>query len=92
MNGGAVFKYPAPEKWIANQSVYLLPNLWSFVTCDFKDAKLLGSATQGSGEGFNIQLDQWRPYYFASADGSGYDCIVGLTKFIALPFPHPNPK
>lgn len=86
----AVFKYPPPGEWNAGESVYLLPNLWSFITCDFKDAKLLGSTTQGSGQGFTVHLNQWRPYYFASSDANGYDCIAGLTKFVALPHPLPN--
>ncbi|XP_028757683.1 uncharacterized protein LOC114716790 [Neltuma alba] len=85
INDTLVFKYPPPAKWSAAPSVYLMPDLWSFVTCDFKEAKLVGRPTEGSGEGFEFQLNRWQPYYFASADGSGYDCIAGLTKFVATP-------
>lgn len=55
------------------------------MTCEFRGAKLLGSAGEGSGEGLKVELNQLKPYYFASAEGNAYDCIAGLTKFIAVP-------
>lgn len=82
--GGAVFKYPGNSTTLA-QSVYLLPNQWSYITCEFRGAKLLGNATEGDGEGFKVELNQLTPYYFASAEGNFYDCIAGLSKFIAVP-------
>lgn len=81
-----MFKYPPPGKLNnVSPSVYLMPDLWSFVTCDFKAAKLVGRPTEGSGDGFEFQLNSQQPYYFASADANGYDCIAGLTKFVATP-------
>ena len=83
----AVFKYPPPSNSTAAQSVYLVPNMWSYTTCEFRGAKLLGNVAQGAGEGFKVELTQWRPYYFASAEDHAMDCIAGLTKFIAVPYP-----
>ncbi|XP_057440218.1 early nodulin-like protein 4 [Lotus japonicus] len=85
INDTLVFKYPLPGNSTIAQSVYMLPNLWSYTTCQFRGAKLLGSAAQGAGEGLKVELNQSRPYYFASAEGNAYDCIAGLTKFIAVP-------
>lgn len=81
----AVFKYPPTGNSTVVPSVYLLPNMWSYTTCEFRGAKLLGSADQGGGEGIKIELNQLKPYYFASDEGNAYDCIAGLTKFIAVP-------
>ncbi|XP_061343140.1 uncharacterized protein LOC133289259 [Gastrolobium bilobum] len=85
INDTLVFKYPPPGNSTVAQSVYLLPNMWSYMTCEFEGAKLLGNAAQGAGEGFKVELNQLRPYYFASAEVNAYDCIAGLTKFIADP-------
>ncbi|KAJ1387925.1 Phytocyanin domain [Sesbania bispinosa] len=85
LNDTLVFKYPPPGNSTLAQSVYLLPNLWSYTTCEFRGAKLLGSAAEGDGEGLKVELNQWKPYYFASAEGNAYDCIAGLNKFIAVP-------
>ncbi|KAK4268345.1 hypothetical protein QN277_025014 [Acacia crassicarpa] len=86
INDSLVFKYPPPGKSnVSPMSVYLMLNLWSFTTCDFKTAKLVGNPTEGSDEGVQIQLNRRQPYYFASAVGNGYDCIAGLTKFVATP-------
>ncbi|XP_031376581.1 uncharacterized protein LOC116192240 [Punica granatum] len=82
INDKLVFKYEAP------QNVYLLPNLWSYIKCDFKNAKLLASETNGAGNGFEVVLNQWRLYYFASS--SGNDCSSGMMKFFAMPLPHWN--
>ncbi|XWS14654.1 hypothetical protein CRYUN_Cryun35bG0027800 [Craigia yunnanensis] len=76
-----VFKY---ENTPAH-SVYLLPNLWSYLTCDFSKAKLLANPTQGKGDGFTFVLNQWRVFYFASAEGN--DCKDGLMKLIVVPWP-----
>jgi len=51
---------------------------------------LLANATQGSGEGFEIVLKQWRPYYFASSGHNGFHCSAGLMKFFAVPLPRGN--
>ncbi|XP_015934211.1 uncharacterized protein LOC107460370 [Arachis duranensis] len=88
INDTLVFKYPAPNKVTAAQSVYVLPTMWSYTTCEFRGAKLLGNTHEGGGEGFKVKLDQWRPYYFASPENGAGDCIAGLTKFIAIPTPY----
>ncbi|GLT57901.1 hypothetical protein SLA2020_308380 [Shorea laevis] len=74
-----VFKYEPPH------NVYLLPNLWSYLTCDFSKAKLLANPKQGRKDGFAVVINQWRPYYFAS--GQGDDCKIGMMKFVAVPWP-----
>ncbi|GMN18824.1 hypothetical protein TIFTF001_045077 [Ficus carica] len=68
-------------------SVYLLPNLHSYITCDFSDAKQLADPKLGGGLGFVVELNQWRPYYFASNGGNGRHCDDGLMKFFAVPGP-----
>lgn len=86
----AVFKYDPPSANNPGYSVYLLPNFWSYVTCDFSKAQLLAGANQGGGEGFKVELNQWRPYYFASGDKDGYNCKDGLMKLFAVPLPRWN--
>ena len=85
----AVFKYnsPSDDNTLA-YSVYLLPNLSSFIECDFSKAQLLANATQGSGKGFVVTLNQWRPYYFASYGEDGNHCNDGLMRVLAVPWPH----
>ncbi|CAJ2641045.1 unnamed protein product [Trifolium pratense] len=85
INDTLVFKYPPKENSTVVPSVYLLPNMWSYMTCEFRGAKLLGSEFQGGDEGLKIELNELKPYYFASDEGNAYDCIAGLTKFIAVP-------
>ncbi|KAK2992314.1 hypothetical protein RJ640_020307 [Escallonia rubra] len=83
INDTLVFKYEPPH------NVYLLPNLWSFIKCDFSRATLLANPTQGSGEGFMYVLSNWRVYYFASSADS--DCKNGMMKFFAIPLPRRFP-
>ncbi|XP_075652212.1 early nodulin-like protein 4 [Castanea sativa] len=90
INDTLVFKYVPPSDTSFAPSVYLLPDLWSYTTCDFRRAKLLANATQGSGEGFKIVLKQGRPYYFASSGHNGFHCSAGLMKFFAVPLPRGN--
>ncbi|KAK9946581.1 hypothetical protein M0R45_012038 [Rubus argutus] len=90
INDQLVFKYDPPSANNPGYSVYLLPNFWSYVTCDFSKAKLLAGANQGGGEGFKVELNQWRPYYFASGDKDGYNCKDGLMKLFAVPLPRWN--
>ncbi|KAB2076099.1 hypothetical protein E1A91_A06G016800v1 [Gossypium mustelinum] len=77
-----VFKY---ENSTPPHSVYLLPNLWSYSTCDFSKAKLLANPTQVKGDGFEFMLNQWRVFYFAS--GEANDCKEGLMKMVIVPWP-----
>ncbi|OMO74882.1 Plastocyanin-like protein [Corchorus olitorius] len=76
-----VFKY----KKSPAHSVYLLPNLYSYLTCDFSKAKLLANPSQGQGHGYAVAINQWRVFYFASAEGN--DCKKGLMKLIVVPWP-----
>ncbi|CAK9155868.1 unnamed protein product [Ilex paraguariensis] len=89
INDTLVFRYDPPSNTTpAAHSVYLLPNLWSYLTCDLRWAKLLANSTQGSGDGFAFVLSQWRVYYFASGEGNKLnDCRVGGMKFFAIPLP-----
>lgn len=82
-----MFKYNPPRSASTVYSVYLLPNLYSYITCDFSDAKLLADPKQGGGRGFVVELNQWRPYYFASNGGNGRHCNDGLMKFFGVPWP-----
>ncbi|KAI4339850.1 hypothetical protein MLD38_024745 [Melastoma candidum] len=75
----AVFKYEQPH------NIYLLPNLYSYIKCDFSGARLLAGPNNGAGDGFGIVLSQYRLYYFASSYGK--DCSDGLMKFFAMPLP-----
>lgn len=83
-----VFKYDPPSNSSSAYSVYLLPYLWSYTDCNLSDADLLGNTTQGGGDGFEVVLDQWKPYYFASDGGNSHHCKDGLMKFYAVPWPH----
>eukprot|EP00261_Vitis_vinifera_P030119 XP_010664937.2 PREDICTED: uncharacterized protein LOC104882605 [Vitis vinifera] len=87
INDKLVFKYNPPSKNYPRHSVYLLPNLWSFVTCDFSQAKLLANPQQGGGKGFVFELTNWRPHYFASGEEDGSQCGDGRMKFFAVPLP-----
>ncbi|CDP18293.1 unnamed protein product [Coffea canephora] len=84
-----VFKYPPPSDTVKPHSVYLLPNLYSFLTCDFSHATLLAGPNQGGGDGFSYVLTKISPNYFASGEGNGDDCNKGLMKFDAIPLYRP---
>ncbi|KAG2705470.1 hypothetical protein I3760_05G055000 [Carya illinoinensis] len=79
INDTLVFKYDS------RHSVYLLPNLRSFLKCDLSQATLLGNVTQGGGEGFKYVLKEWKPHYFACGEHDGIHCNLGLMKFFAIP-------
>ncbi|KAI3465392.1 hypothetical protein Pfo_022055 [Paulownia fortunei] len=87
INDTLVFKYAPPSSQSRPHSVYLLPNLYSFVTCDFSQGKLLSNPSEADGNGFLYVLNQWRPHYFASGEGNGNDCKEGMMKFFAIPLP-----
>ncbi|KAE8727913.1 putative Thioredoxin superfamily protein [Hibiscus syriacus] len=76
-----VFKYDNTTA----HSVYMLPNLWSYLQCDFSKAKLLANTTQGEGDGFRFVLNQWRVFYLAS--GEANDCKDGQMKLVVVPWP-----
>ncbi|KAI9070980.1 hypothetical protein K1719_047056 [Acacia pycnantha] len=50
---------------VSPMNVYLMLDLWSFTTCDFKTAKLVGNPTRGKWGGFDGPVPNRRPYYFA---------------------------
>nr|XP_043638583.1 uncharacterized protein LOC122609700 [Erigeron canadensis] len=84
-NDTLVFKYDPPsENNTHPHSVYLLPNLWSFITCDLRWAKQVAKTNQGAGEGFEFVLNKWKPYYFACGESNGFHCKNGM-KFFAMP-------
>ncbi|KAG2663776.1 hypothetical protein I3760_16G048600 [Carya illinoinensis] len=85
-----VFKYAPPSDNSVAPNVYLLPNLLSYMACNFSSAKLLATETQGSGGGFQFVLNSWRPAYFASTMEDGKHCSEGQMKFFAIPWPLPN--
>ncbi|KAG6425212.1 hypothetical protein SASPL_115638 [Salvia splendens] len=91
INDTIVFKHVAmnTSNESESHSVYLLPNLYSYVQCDFSRAQLLSNPSQvEESAGFSYQLTQWRPQYFASGEGDGSaDCNKGLMKFVAVPLP-----
>ncbi|KAF5468324.1 hypothetical protein F2P56_012483 [Juglans regia] len=89
INDKLVFKYAAPSN-TSSHNVYLLPNLWSYINCDFRKARIVADAKQGSGKGFEFVLKQWRPYYFACAVNNGVHCSQGQMKFFAIPWPRPH--
>ncbi|KAF5445002.1 hypothetical protein F2P56_034087 [Juglans regia] len=90
LNDKLVFKYAPPSDTYVAPNVYLLPNLLSYLACNFSSAKLLANETQGSGEGFEFVLNRWRPAYFASTAEDGSHCREGQMKFFAIPLPHPS--
>ncbi|KAF5448698.1 hypothetical protein F2P56_029205 [Juglans regia] len=79
INDTLVFKYDS------RHSVYLLPNLRSFLNCDLSRAKLVGNVTQGGGKGFEYKLQEWKPHYFACGEHDGIHCNLGQMKFFVMP-------
>ncbi|KAL7592049.1 hypothetical protein Lser_V15G34509 [Lactuca serriola] len=84
-NDTLVFKFDPPSTTnLHPHSIYLLPNLWSFLRCDLKWAKLVANTSQGGGEGFEFVLNKWKPYYFACGESNGFHCQSGM-KFSVMP-------
>ena len=78
-----VFKYDPPSDTDSlAYGVYKLTNLGSYLSCNFSSAELLANSTQGGGDGFEVSLSEWKPYYFASY---GKHCNDGHMKFFAVP-------
>ncbi|XP_010530881.1 PREDICTED: putative glycine-rich cell wall structural protein 1 [Tarenaya hassleriana] len=78
-----VFKYDPPAPF--THSVYLLPDLWSYMRCDVKRGKMIAKPSQGSGQGFEFVLEKWQPYYFACGEHDGAHCNNGTMKFTVVP-------
>lgn len=82
----AVFKYAAPNATQPfKHSVYLMPDMRSYMRCDFRRAKNIANINQGGGDGFKFVLSKWRPYYFACGEHDGIHCRDGLMKFFVMP-------
>ncbi|KAK8568149.1 hypothetical protein V6N13_106083 [Hibiscus sabdariffa] len=88
LNDTLVFKYDPPSNTTFPHSVYLLPNLKSFLNCDLRRAKVIANPTQGSGNGFEFVLKKRKPYYLACGERNGFHCKVGLMKFAVVPMRH----
>ncbi|XVE93323.1 hypothetical protein REPUB_Repub01dG0182000 [Reevesia pubescens] len=84
-NDTLVFKYEPPSNGTFPHSVYLFPDLWSYLNCDLKRAKMIANATQGGGDGFVFELKRWTPYYFACGERNGIHCKVGGMRFKVVP-------
>ncbi|KAH7517943.1 hypothetical protein FEM48_Zijuj09G0117900 [Ziziphus jujuba var. spinosa] len=86
LNDILVFKYDPPSSNNTHpHSIYMLPDLASFVNCNFSQARMLASTTQGADEGFEFKLKSWQPYYFACGESNGYHCSNGGMKFLVVP-------
>ena len=81
----AVFMYDPPNSTTHAHSVYLLRDLKSFLACDLRKAKLVGTVMQGAGQGLEFVLKKRKPHYFACGERAGFHCKVGLMKFSVLP-------
>ena len=82
----AVFKYDPPTPNTFPHNVYLLPNLESFIKCNFTNAQEVANETQGAGEGFKFVLERsWHPHYFACSVHEGSHCLNGTMKFLVIP-------
>ncbi|KAK3195706.1 hypothetical protein Dsin_027016 [Dipteronia sinensis] len=85
INDVLVFKYDPPSQTPFQHSVYLLPNMCSYITCNLSRAKLIANTTQGDGEGFKFVLKSWRPYYFVCGERGNLHCKDGGMKFFVMP-------
>ncbi|KAG2705471.1 hypothetical protein I3760_05G055100 [Carya illinoinensis] len=88
VNDTLVFKYDPPNVTANSDqhSVYLLPDMFSFRTCNLKRATMVGNVTQGGGEGFQFVLEaecRRQTYYFAC--GEKDHCTNGQMKFTVTP-------
>ncbi|OAY29408.1 mavicyanin [Manihot esculenta] len=91
VNDTLVFNYEPPsEKNIHPHSVYLLPDLESFVNCNLTNGVKIANETQGTGKGFRFVLKKWKPYYFSCGASDGYHCRFGGMKFFVLPLRRRN--
>ncbi|TMW87625.1 hypothetical protein EJD97_019710 [Solanum chilense] len=90
VNDTLVFKYDPPN---ANStgfphSVYLFPNYWSFIKCDFRKAKRIADPSEGAGGGFEFVLKKMQTYYFGCGEHKGIHCKTGNMKFAVMPLKH----
>ncbi|KAK0580557.1 hypothetical protein LWI29_003420 [Acer saccharum] len=85
INDVLVFKYDPPSQTPFHYSVYLLPNMCSYMACDLSRAKLIANTTQGGGEGFKFVLKSWQPYYFVCGEHGNLHCKDGGMKFFVMP-------
>ncbi|KAK4847792.1 hypothetical protein QYF36_006000 [Acer negundo] len=77
--------YDPPSQPPFHHSVYLLPNMCSYMACDLSRAKLIANTKQGDGEGFKFVLKRWQPYYFVCGERGNLHCKDGGMKFFVMP-------
>ncbi|KDP38230.1 hypothetical protein JCGZ_04873 [Jatropha curcas] len=86
VNDTLVFKYDLPRNKNEHpHSVYLLPDLWSMLTCNLTNGVKIAKESQGTGKGFEFVMKKWKPYYFACGGGNGFHCNFGNMKFFVQP-------
>uniref|UniRef100_A0A803LNV1 Phytocyanin domain-containing protein n=1 Tax=Chenopodium quinoa TaxID=63459 RepID=A0A803LNV1_CHEQI len=88
VNDVLVFKFNAPVNGAPGHSVYLLPDLQSYLSCDLSRGKRVATTTQGGGSGFEFKLTKWQPHYFACGEHNGIHCNLGMMKFSVMPIFH----
>ncbi|XP_010423839.1 PREDICTED: uncharacterized transmembrane protein DDB_G0289901-like [Camelina sativa] len=86
INDILVFKYDKSAK--RRNNVYLFQDPWSYMNCDFKNARKIGSTKKGSHESFNFTLRKIQPYFFASGEHDGDYCCNHNMKLTVFPVPH----
>ncbi|XP_021851327.2 uncharacterized protein [Spinacia oleracea] len=85
INDVLVFKFNAPVNGAPGHSVYLLPDLRSYLKCDLSNATRIATTTQGGSKGFEFKLTKWQPHYFACGEHNGIHCNLGMMKFFVMP-------
>ncbi|GAB4837966.1 hypothetical protein Ancab_027494 [Ancistrocladus abbreviatus] len=85
LNDVLVFKYDPPRNGSHPHSVFLLPDFWSYLTCDLRRGMRVANPSQGVGDGFKFVLKRWRPHYFACGESNGFHCSNGTMKFFVMP-------
>ncbi|KAL9840859.1 putative Phytocyanin domain, cupredoxin [Arabidopsis thaliana] len=83
VNDVLVFKYDKSAK--RRNNVYLFKDRWSYMNCDIKNARKIGSTRKGSEESFNFTLKKIQPYFFASGEHDGDYCRNHNMKFTIFP-------
>nr|AFK43605.1 unknown [Lotus japonicus] len=89
LNDTLVFKFDAPNTSTFPHSVYMFKDIYSFMNCDIKRAKMLANPTQGAGEGFMFVSKKWQPYFFGCGERNGFHCNNGTMKFAVMPMLRP---
>ncbi|KAJ4889251.1 Cupredoxin superfamily protein [Raphanus sativus] len=88
VNDVLVFKLDKTAK--RRNNVYLFQDPWSYMNCDFKNAKKIGLTHKRSGKSFKFTLRKNKPYFFASGEHDGDYCTNHNMKFTLFPVPLPH--